>query len=148
MYRLPSMLEIGLSTAVTLSLGACGYHVPPVDLEPGGDPGLQAYRISDVDEAPKLIECAEQSGPPASTISGGRWEYVTVGFIVTESGQVDNNSIYIRSVARRPRHPDASPKSIAEAQLIALSCRYEPGTIAGQPVRVAVDRTFRILAIL
>ena len=147
MYRLPAVLTITLSTAVTLSLGACAYHVPPVDLEPGGDPGLQAYRISDVDEPPKLIKCAEQSGPSASTISGGRWESVTVGFIVTESGQVDNNSIYIRSVARRPRHPDASPKSIAEAQEIALSCRYEPGTIAGQPVRVAVDRTFRILAI-
>ena len=146
MPRRRTMLLSGLFALAALVLSACARYVPPVSLEPGGDVGLQAYRVAEVDRAPKLIKCAEQSGPPQSTISGGRWEYVTVGFIVTESGIVDNNSIFIKSTARSPRHPDASPKSIADAQVIALSCEYEPGTIAGQPVRVSTERMFRILA--
>jgi hypothetical protein len=117
-------------------------------VEPGGETGLRAYRPTEVDTAPKLIKCASHNYPPASTISGGRWEYVTVGFIVTETGHVDNNSIFVKSAARSPRHPNASPKSIAEAKVIALSCEYEPGILSGQPVRVTVDRTFRILAVL
>jgi hypothetical protein len=35
------------------------------------------------------------------------------------------------------------PGTIAER---ALACRYQPGTISGHPVRVTMERTFRILA--
>jgi hypothetical protein len=119
-----------------------------VSLEPGndGDVGLAAYRVSEVDEAPRLVKCADAQGPQPSTMSGVQWDHVTLGFVVTEAGVVDPVSIFLKTSEARARGGDASDRSISEAENRALTCRYRPGTIQGQPVRVAMDRTFRILS--
>lgn len=132
--------------ALTLLVVGCSQRFRPASVEPGGEYGLQAYTASQVDREPKLIKCAEFHGPPASSVSGGRWAYVTLGFIVTETGSVDAKSIFVKSAARRPSQPDASQKVIHDAEQIALTCEYEPGLLGGQPVRVATERRFRILA--
>jgi hypothetical protein len=71
---------------------------------------------------------------------------VTLGYIVTEAGEVDHNSIYLRRTGRRFGNGQASDDSIREAERRTLTCVYRPGHIAGQHVRVVVQRTFRILA--
>jgi hypothetical protein len=133
---------------LTLTASGCARTMRPVSLEPGadGDVGLAAYRVSEVEKAPHLITCADAQGPQPSSIAGVRWDHVTLGFIVTEAGVVDPVSIFLKTSEARARGGDASDRSIAEAQERALTCRYQPGTISGHPVRVNMERTFRILA--
>lgn len=132
--------------SLALSGFGCARTARLATVEPGGDHGLAAYQPSEVHQPPRLIKCADAQGPQPTTIKGVRWDHVTLGFVVTEEGLVDPISIFVKRSEAKPAGGSALQRSILEAQDRALTCRYQPGAIEGQPVRVTMERTFRILA--
>jgi len=107
--------------------------------------GAPSYSAGEVDTPPHLIKCFEVSGPAANNISGVVWEHVTVGYVVNELGQVDPATI-VTGTTRGGGKGSASAESIREARARAATCTYTPGKHGGVPVRVRVQRLFRILA--
>lgn len=134
-----SVAMLGAACAPSRQAQPAGLLQPPAT-------GLAAYPLAEVDSPPLLIKCWDVRGPAGNVISGVVWHQVTLGYVVTEAGQVDRASIVTGPTKTDRQRGPASHESIREARARAATCTYEPGMLAGTPVRVRVERTFRILA--
>lgn len=134
-----------LAVMCALACSCTSAPQPLLELEPGGA-DAPVYAANEVHERPRLIRCSEARGPSPNVMEGVRWDLVTLQFVVLEDGGVDPHTIHSTHTEAIGRDRPASDRSIEEARHRALTCRYTPGSIAGHPVRVKTERTFRILA--
>lgn len=124
--------------AAALVFAACAGQRPVEDGMPAADAaqaGSRAYQLGQVEVAPVLLGCPHNE--PARATSG-HGDKVTVQYVVGPDGKVESGSVAVRR-----RHHDSDDQALIErAMQVARACTYQPGEIAGEPVRVAVTKRF------
>lgn len=99
-----------------------------------GSPDGRTYLNSAVEEVPERLGCAALRYPPLLARAGIEGA-VTLSFIINPSGRVEHESIQTLS-SDRDQFDHAARRMLS-------TCRFRPGRVAGQPVRVLVEQTFR-----
>ena len=129
------------SVAFALVLQGCASRgqqpvAPLPATDPGGVDSTRTYPAAQVDEQPATIPrtCTGPQYPEQLSRAGVTEGRVVFRAVVDARGRVDPATVTVVS--------SSDPAFVPAAQRAALSCRYRPGLIGGQAVRVFVQIPF------
>jgi len=89
---------------------------------------------------PVLIRCIEPVQQSSHGLSGSRVDRVTLQFLVTDEGRVEESSVQVLRTSR-----STTRASIEEATARAVSCTYLPARRGSTLIPATTERTFRVL---